>query len=188
MAFFPFFSIFLLFLDGFLYDGFPYLEETLFSMMFFMFIGFIYYIFKIITSLKQEEVVELGVACMKTRLHGKIFYEEIESYKISQLFTLLSYERPAPGLRIKLKNNKFISYDYYPKKNDREEEEVYFNFIDAFMDKMRNFDGKGNISACNFYAYKKMKKAKELRVDPPLYLGTIIFIACAIAISLTTII
>ncbi|WP_410880496.1 hypothetical protein [Myroides sp. DW712] len=150
-----------------------------------------YCVFKIIQSTRQgRETVNLTPSGIQSKVFGDIPYAKIHSYWIDLKFTWLNWDNPAPGLRIRLKNNILITYDLLSKNNEegKQEAEVYFSFVLHFMDQMKALDTQGELSESYFKALAKMEKARKRKNNPPVYLYAILLLIFGSILLLTTLI
>ncbi|MTG99255.1 hypothetical protein NWE55_00700 [Myroides albus] len=150
-----------------------------------------YCVFKIIQSTRQgRETVSLTSSGIQSKVFGDIPYAKIHSYWIDLKFTWLNWDNPAPGLRIRLKNNILITYDLLSKNNEegKQEAEVYFSFVLHFMDQMKALDTQGELSESYFKALAKMEKARKRKNNPPVYLYAILLLIFGSILLLTTLI
>ncbi|MDM1398376.1 hypothetical protein HX049_14550 [Myroides odoratimimus] len=150
-----------------------------------------YCVFKIIQSTRQgRETVSLTPSGIQSKVFGDIPYAKIHSYWIDLKFTWLNWDNPAPGLRIRLKNNILITYDLLSKNNEegKQEAEVYFSFVLHFMDQMKALDTQGELSESYFKALAKMEKARKRKNNPPVYLYAILLLIFGSILLLTTLI
>lgn len=153
-------------------------------------IGVSYCIFKTIQSIRKgKEKVVFTSTEMQSEVFGTIPYKEVQSYRIDLKFTWLNWDNPTPGLKIRLKDKRWIAYDLSSKKNEegKKEAEEYFKFVLTFMDQMKAFDQKNEQTDSYFKALEKMKKARKYKNNPPVYLygiGMLIFALLLYLISL----
>lgn len=150
-----------------------------------------YCVFKIIQCTRQgRETVSLTPSGIQSKVFGDIPYAKIHSYWIDLKFTWLNWDNPAPGLRIRLKNNILITYDLLSKNNEegKQEAEVYFSFVLHFMDQMKALDTQGELSESYFKALAKMEKARKRKNNPPVYLYAILLLIFGSILLLTTLI
>lgn len=182
----------LLFIDKFfLTKNSSYIETTTFLIITLIVVICGYCIFKIIQSTRQgRETVSLTPSAIHSKVFGDIPYANIHSYWIDLKFTWLNWDNPAPGLKIRLKDNTIIAYDLLSKNNEegKKEAEIYFNFILHFMDQMKALNTQGELSESYFKALAKMEKARKRKNNPPLYLYAILLLVFGLILLLTALI
>lgn len=182
----------LLFIDKFfLTKNSSYIETTTFLIITLIVVICGYCIFKIIQSTRQGwETVSLTPSAIHSKVFGDIPYANIHSYWIDLKFTWLNWDNPAPGLKIRLKDNTIIAYDLLSKNNEegKKEAEIYFNFILHFMDQMKALNTQSELSESYFKALAKMEKARKRKNNPPVYLYAILLLIFGLILLLTALI
>ncbi|WP_313138934.1 hypothetical protein [Myroides sp.] len=182
----------LLFIESFfLIKNSSYIESATFLIILLIVMICGYCVFKIIQSTRQgRETVSLTPSGIQSKVFGDIPYAKIHSYWIDLKFTWLNWDNPAPGLRIRLKNNTLIAYDLLSKNNEegKQEAEVYFSFVLHFMGQMKALDTQGKLSESYFKALANMEKARKRKNNPPVYLYAILLLIFGSILLLTALI
>lgn len=182
----------LLFIDRFfLIKNSSYIESTIFLIIIMIVIICGYCVFKIIQSTRQgRETVSLTPSAIHSKVFGDIPYADIHSYWIDLKFTWLNWDNPAPGLKIRLKDNTLVTYDLLSKNNEegKKEAAVYFSFILHFMDQMKALNKQDELSKSYFKALAKMEKARKRKNNPPVYLYAILLLTFGLILLLTALI
>lgn len=182
----------LLFIDKFfLTTNSSYIESTTFLIIILIVMICGYYVFKIVQSTSQgRETVSLTPSSIHSKVFGDIPYAKIYSYWIDLKFTWLNWDNPAPGLKIRLKDDAIIAYDLLSKNNEegKKEAEIYFSFILHFMDQMKALETQDELSESYFKALAKMEKARKRKNNPPVYLYAILLLVFGLILLLTALI
>lgn len=182
----------LLFIDKFfLTKNSSYIESTTFLIIILIVMICGYCVFKIVQSTRQgRETVTLSPSGIQSKVFGDIPYAKIHSYWIDLKFTWLNWDNPAPGLKIRLKDDAIIAYDLLSKNNEegKKEAEIYFSFILHFMDQMKALETQGELSESYFKALAKMEKARKRKNNPPVYLYAILLLVFGLILLLTALI
>ncbi len=95
--------------------------------------GMIYIIVKAIKANKNKvEVIEFFEGGFHSKQFGEIRFQDIADYRVFSGFTRINMDKPAPSMKIRLKNGRKIRFDLNIREYNKEIH-TYLAFIDAFV-------------------------------------------------------